>query len=424
MALSLESIYKPINDFFLKKFNSNTKNPVIFKLETSGTTINDQDFLIENNPEEEFSDLVNRIPVVIEEEINLNFLSNNIDVTYEQVLSALPFVPEKFDVKERESIKEGFIKILAKAKRNYNENYSRVRGGGIADTYRLSKASPLNWVNKDNNIWETQKFELKEKDLNTNKKTQDIQVLKMRMNDKQLGKVMPIFKMSKTITKKRRKAYLNKFKPIFLSKSIKKNSNKESHSKFLHRDNSAKMTPLKSTSQNLKPLKRGVKSVKYNKTALGMTFSAQYAKLKLNEKIVVKDYIKKHSPSKPILTNGINISFDYCVIKIQREWLSEGMCNINKSWYIPGMKKGALNNPEIGSFTHLPIAFVAVKSLKITANWLDIDKNKLQNVTSFGPFDVKHQTINEKASLTREGIQIIGWMLQKMPVLPPNEREH
>ncbi|MEH6407504.1 MAG: hypothetical protein V7767_09500, partial [Leeuwenhoekiella sp.] len=120
-------------------------------------------------------------------------------------------------------------------------------------------------------------------------------------------------------------------------------------------------------------------------------------------------------------TNSVNISFEYCVVEIKRHWFNKTLCNLITSWYIPGLKKGSLNNPDIGGLSYLPIAFVAVKKLKITANWAGADKESLEQATSFGPFDVK-SNIEEKGSLIQEGIQVIGWMLQKLPDLPPNSK--
>ena len=168
----------------------------------------------------------------------------------------------------------------------------------------------------------------------------------------------------------------------------------------------------------LKPTHKKISNVK--RTAVGLKFSKAFHGLRLNEKILVKDFIKKESPSKAIKTNDINISFEFCVVNIRRKWFNEVICNINRSWYIPGIAKGALTNPEIGALTHLPVAFLAVKNLNITANWDNLDKKELENVVSFGPFDINNQNIKEKGSLSHDGIQIIGWMLQKLPELPPH----
>lgn len=397
MALSLESIYKPVNDFFTQKFKFNKKDNVIFVLEQSGTPINKKDFMPPNNPEEIFSDLVNEIPQIANNGMNVSFISNNIDDTYEQVLNALPFWTNKSSELEKQSIEDNYAKIWMQAKKDW-EVSKRVKGGGIADTFLFSEPSPLNWIDNDSNIWETHKIEIKESKGNSIKNPNH-QILKIRMNDAQLSNLLTEAVHSKSSKSKK------------LSKPFLKVNAKMFNPKTKVIDH-RKITPRK-----VVPLKERERT---NKTVFGKKFSTAFHHLKFNEKILVKNYIKEKSPTKPIQTNKVNISFKYCTIRIRRDWFSEGICNINKAWYIPGMDKGSLTNPEIGAFTHLSIAFVAVKNLKITANWSDIDKEGLKNITSFGPFDVNDLNINENGSLSREGIQIIGWMLQKTPVLPPN----
>jgi hypothetical protein len=85
------------------------------------------------------------------------------------------------------------------------------------------------------------------------------------------------------------------------------------------------------------------------------------------------------------------------------------------------MTKGQLTTDDNsgGNIPVLPIAFVAIKELSIEANWSETDIEISKNATDFGPFEVDSQIINNK--LSHEGIQIIGWLLQKMPDLPPND---
>ena len=72
----------------------------------------------------------------------------------------------------------------------------------------------------------------------------------------------------------------------------------------------------------------------------------------------------------------------------------------------------------MGKISSLPIGFVVVKNLSIEANWSDLDKKLSGEITDFGPFAVRSEIINNKLSF--DGIQIIGWLLQQLPDLPPN----
>jgi hypothetical protein len=415
MSLSLDAIYKPMNDFFLKKFNVTEKSPTIFLLESSGSAIDEKDFAFPYNPEEVFSDLVNRVPVVENNKINVSFLSNNIDNTYEWVLSALPFIPRESGDREREMIEQTYSRVWARARHDWRVS-KKAKGGGVADTFLFTEASPLTWYQKESPVWETHAMEITESRAATTKKNKDPnrQILKIRLDDAQLNKVITAQPLPGTFNpKKTANPFLKMNLHLNLAGFNLKGDKKKPVARKatrISRDHRTGFVKTDFAFQTAGP----------KKTNLGKSFSAAYHNLRLNEKIIVKDAIKKNSPTRAVNTNKVSIRFQYCLVRFQRDWLSEGIFFLHKLWYIPGMSRGALNDPAVGGLTYLPIAFAAVKDLKITANWQDVDKNDLQNATSFGPFDIHHEgNVSEKSSLTRSGIQIVGWILQKMPVLPP-----
>ncbi|TFV94895.1 LysM domain-containing protein [Leifsonia flava] len=80
---------------------------------------------------------------------------------------------------------------------------------------------------------------------------------------------------------------------------------------------------------------------------------------------------------------------------------------------------GALNELEASSgLALIPIAFVAIRNLQIAADWSDVDKTRLETAMSWGPFDVSSSV--GRNELTQPGLQILGWMLQRVRALPPN----
>ncbi|MFD2917915.1 hypothetical protein [Psychroserpens luteus] len=420
MGITLESIYKPVNDFFLNTFKSDEGAPVEFRLQQFGTVISEEDFEGLSN-EEMSSDLVNEIPYVEDNGLNVGFLSNNIDSVYELILGAQPFVDESLSHDEKEVIHNNVMRTLAQVGRDL-ESFSLVRGNGITDFFRLTNLSPSNWFESDSKVWEKREFEIKEPKsiVESEKSNTNQKILKVRMTDAQLINVLPMLEDSKKVKPLELKMQVLKMQPAFIANPIMINKVHTSKPIRRIRDHRKVQKPVlaRRVNMTLKPTHKKISNVK--RTAVGLKFSQAFHGLRLNEKILVKDFIKKESPSKAIKTNDINISFEFCVVNIRRKWFNEVICNINRSWYIPGIPKGALSNPKIGGLSHLPVAFLAVKNLNITANWDNLDKKELENVVSFGPFDINNQNIKEKGSLSHDGIQIIGWMLQKLPELPPH----
>jgi hypothetical protein len=139
------------------------------------------------------------------------------------------------------------------------------------------------------------------------------------------------------------------------------------------------------------------------------------------------------------------MSFDYCVVQLTRPWLS-GDFLATPGWYVPGMAEGSYSSgPEpvvsalagstsapagtsssatqqqpatYGPLTFIPTAFVAIKNLVMNASAIDGGATSTGPVSAFGPFSLVNATGAANA-LTAPGIQVIGWICEAQPQLPP-----
>ena len=93
----------------------------------------------------------------------------------------------------------------------------------------------------------------------------------------------------------------------------------------------------------------------------------------------------------------------------------------DRSWCVPGVAKGQFTSPDRFGATIplLPIAALAVRNLNISGNWTTDDVSTAAMATDFGPFKVDGGIVNN--SLSHAGIQVVGWLMQRMPPLPPND---
>ncbi len=120
-------------------------------------------------------------------------------------------------------------------------------------------------------------------------------------------------------------------------------------------------------------------------------------------------------------SDGFNISFKYCRVNIDRSWFKLALLKM-KSWYMFGTLAGeyssgsSLNNP--GMFPLLPTSFIAIRDLRITANWSQEDRQNIDQATALGFFDIRDATLNAN-TLEVKGLQILGWISTLMPQLPP-----
>ena len=146
----------------------------------------------------------------------------------------------------------------------------------------------------------------------------------------------------------------------------------------------------------------------------------QISGLDLSQRLLIKQFLVPQAPTQPTTTPSVSITFEYCLIRITRPWLVDAFIN-NGLWCLPDVAKGQLTAPNKFGATLplLPIAAVAVRNLSISGNWTTEDVGAAAISTDFGPFKVDGAIVNN--SLSHAGIQIIGWLLQRMPPLPPND---
>ena len=126
---------------------------------------------------------------------------------------------------------------------------------------------------------------------------------------------------------------------------------------------------------------------------------------------------------RPVSTNSINISFEHCVVTLARHWFPEVFL-LTKNWFLPGYPAGSFSDGKgAGDAGLLPVVatgFVAVRNLRISANWSADEQATVQGSAGFGPFSLIGRSYDATSgTLCCPGMQIIGWFLETQPVLPP-----
>jgi hypothetical protein len=127
--------------------------------------------------------------------------------------------------------------------------------------------------------------------------------------------------------------------------------------------------------------------------------------------------------TRPVTTSSIGISFDHCVVTLTRHWFPEVFL-LTKNWYAPGYAAGSFSGGKgAGDEGLLPLVatgFVAVRNLRISANWSADEQATVQGSAAFGPFSLIGRSYDAASgTITCPGMQIIGWFLETLPVAPP-----
>jgi len=143
----------------------------------------------------------------------------------------------------------------------------------------------------------------------------------------------------------------------------------------------------------------------------------------LAERLVLKERLDQSLPTKPAspATTGYSITFRVCRVNLQRPWLKLALLSTRNWWMFDTpagtYSTGAVdNNP--GLFPLLPTGLIVIRDLKITANWSQEDRANIGEAASFGPFDLQGATFSQN-TLEVRGMQVIGWVSQVTPSLPP-----
>ena len=126
--------------------------------------------------------------------------------------------------------------------------------------------------------------------------------------------------------------------------------------------------------------------------------------------------------SQEVTSKTLSLSFDYCLVTVTRPWVSTEFLTI-KDWYLPGSRAGDIssgNGSGDAPFEVMPVAALVVKNLRIKADWSHSDQASIQDSVALGPFSLVGRSINSiSGELTCPGMQIVGWVCEPMPMLPP-----
>src|SRR5882724_6749526 len=134
--------------------------------------------------------------------------------------------------------------------------------------------------------------------------------------------------------------------------------------------------------------------------------------------------LQANTTAQPVSTNSIDMSFEHCVVTLNRPWWPEVFLML-KQWFVPGYACAEFSDgtggEDAGLLPILASGFVAIRNLKISTKWSNDDIAAMQGAASFGPFSLVGRTYDAgTGTLTCPGIQIIGWFCEALGILPPN----
>lgn len=131
--------------------------------------------------------------------------------------------------------------------------------------------------------------------------------------------------------------------------------------------------------------------------------------------------VSAHATPKPVSTDSFSISFRLCLVQLHRPWLSQSLLSL-PGWYLPGFARGSLSDASslTAPMSLVPTGCILIRDLSIKGQWTDDDREALSSSASLGPLSLLGRDYDAgSASITVSGMQSIGWLCERMPIIPP-----
>lgn len=432
MPLSLEAIHQPLNDFFLSQFGVNT-NEVQFRFDKFGSVLSDHDFLDPVDPTrgylpalatERFSALVNRVPIDAGDGVNIVITPEAIDGVYLEIIEdAAPYLPTGADDATKEAITNSLNNAMADALKKWDEltleSYT-----GVTLPYKPSLAAPERWYDKTiTDAWTTQRFEVIGPSPAETPPSGGA-LWRLKPNDEQITRILDLPSAANLPAATGEQVSLTA-RLLALSSAALPPALRVLVPPVAEPIHLASPAKQFSTMEVEKTVADNQTSAPPSTTDASMRFDLLDAvhlesqDLDVAQRVAVNQAIGAMAPTEPAQTNEITIAFDYCLVHIERPWYLDRLVT-QPIWMMPGHVKGDLTaEGQVGALSMMPIAFVAIRNLEIKANWTPADLTSASLATDFGPFKVDPGVV--AGTLSHVGLQIVGWLLEKMPELPPND---
>jgi hypothetical protein len=411
MPISLDAVYKPLNQFFVQKFGQAVGAPVFFRFAQLPVGFYDSDFLSPMNPElgpsaalaaEHLSFLVDGITRLDENGTGVWLDPPRISELYfdEILRPSLPRLPAGVSDAQTQTVLEAFGRLKEDAQIRWSKGEAASLIPGHSD-YRICTAHPTGWWNKsDTGAWTHKEFKVEgAATSDPGRPPPPLLRLKPRAADIEpmfLKLQAPVAAAPVSGTPPAVRAQLKSFSGPTLTRS-----GLRAELAVPHRPLSAKTAIL--ADRNL---------------LMAGQLKARTKELPMRNRLDLQLWLSQSTFTQPVSVSDVTISFDYCLVRVTRDWMHTAFLNSNL-WYLPGQSRGAFSRSDGRGFPALPVGFVALKNLRIKAPWTPADVTNLEQSIQFGPFNFESQVID--GAIGQDDIQVVGWILQDMPELPPND---
>ncbi len=394
-----------LQQFFLNQFKDGLNRSNLFiAFEPIGCMIDEldpDDPSTKINANEQLSILAERLPAI---QPTMNFGTSRFSDLYETLVYGSSFRHDLFEDDE----KEAYFKLFSLSKDQAIKKLEQGKRASVqtaSGSYYLVTGYPDSWYNKNASIWINKSF--KQKLTESSKENDDPVKFNLKWNLINKKRISPSME--------------NKFNGVLQLKNIKQQPLIfQKKLNFPEKRN----VPFKSINQIQQPVQNPTITLKTVPNIVQEPKKIQVHSLLSKRMELMQSVIKEKLVSEQHSeADSYEISFDYCLVNLHREWFDRSLFHYANLWYAKALEKdffsnGMKDSSNLGELKCITSAMILVKNLKIKANWSQEDKSNASESLSLGFFNVAESEINNQNELINPGIQALGWICEVLPQLP------
>jgi hypothetical protein len=136
----------------------------------------------------------------------------------------------------------------------------------------------------------------------------------------------------------------------------------------------------------------------------------------------LNDLVLSNATPKPVSTDSFSISFRLCLGAVAPAVAFASRCWPCPVGTCPDLPGGSLSDATslTAPMSLVPTGCILIRDLSIKGQWTDDDRDALSNSASLGPLSLLGRNYDAgSASISVPGMQSIGWLCERMPVIPP-----
>jgi hypothetical protein len=414
MPITLDAIYQPLQQFFLQTFGQGGGTSAFFCFANLPVGFYEGDFLDPSHPEwgpqpalgiERFTSFVDRIPKLDTDLRGVWFNQTHIsDLYHDEILfPSLPILPTNADGDAQQAAIAAFSQIKADAISKW-ENCRATSILSPGSFIRRSNPTPQGWWNQtDPGVWGPKSFDIQGAATIVSSQPQPPnQLLRMKIQDRDLQPIlMSHLNLAGPIAAAPSPAQASGIRPMMLSRPALMATRPVFAATLAATTVQPQMTRVA-----VQPMCTIAPAAS---VAMHSDLIARAAIMPFNERMELQSMLAQSAPTQTVTVTDVTISFDFLLVTVDRPWMHNAFLN-NTAWYVPGQSKGMLTNNDGHGVPALPVAFVALKNLRIVGPWTPTDITNLEQSVQFGPFLIDSTVDN--GAIGHPGIQVVGWVFQ------------